>query len=196
MTTDVFPFYGTIQQCWGLLASEYERLTIILGREPFVFTTPKHSVIHQYIPQDGDELRIEFYDIDPRKPLITVEAEPVPGDAREFSIFIHAHENTFHEPAKSAIQTWKQIEQTMRARGHLILPDAAPLKPSMPPKPSRNSSLHAWFDWYHAAKVAGFKVSLAQVAQETGYQYGTVRQRHSAYANERGLIGSKKTNKI
>ena len=193
MTIHVFPFYGTIQQCWDVFFTEYNKLKNALGHEPFIFEAPKHEAIHEYAPKDGDEIMIEFQDSNARRSLISVEAEPKPGDPQQLTIFIHAHENTFQEPGKSAIQIWKQIEQTMRARGHLPDPQAVPQMPVAPLKPASGSRLDAWFDWYHARRNAGLKTTLEDVALETGYTVGTIKQLHAAYAKERGLV-RKKTN--
>ena len=196
MTLDHFPFYGSIQQCWDVFLSEYERLKNVLGREPFIFEVPKQAAIHDYAPKDGDEIVIAFQDSNARHSLISVEAEPKLGDPRQFTIFVHAHENTFQEPGKSAIEIWKQVENAMRARGHLPEPMAVPQRPASPQKPASDSNLITWFDWYHASNQAGFKVHLEDIARETGYAYGTVRQKHSAYAKERGLLNPRKrTNK-
>lgn len=196
MTLDHFPFYGSIQQCWDVFLSEYERLKIVLGREPFIFEVPKHAAIHDYAPKDGDEIVIAFQDSNARHSLISVEAEPKPGDPRQFTIFVHAHENTFQEPGKSVIEIWKQVENAMRARGYLDNPKAVPQKPVISSTPASGSDLNTWFDWYHASNQAGFKVHLEDIARETRYAYGTVRQKHAAYAKERGLLKTRKrTNK-
>ena len=122
MTTDIFPFYGTIQQCWDVCFTEYQRLKKVLGRDPFNFEIPKHADIRAYQPADGDLIYIEIRGSDNKETLVNVEVEPKAGDAHQFTIFIHAHENTFKEPGKSAIEIWKQIENVMRSRGHLTTP--------------------------------------------------------------------------
>jgi len=194
MTTDVFPFFGTIQQLWGILCSEYDKLYKALGREPFFFEQPVHSVFREYTPKDGDEIYIEFREPGKRDDLITIEFEPKAGDAGQFTVFLHVHGNAFQEPHKSAVQIWKQIEESMRARGYLPDPKSAYQKPSLPPKPAPGSSLDGWFDWYHAALDAGFKVTLQEIARETQYAVGTTKQKHAAYAKARGQLRSKKTN--
>jgi hypothetical protein len=113
--THVFPFYGDIHQCWDVFYSEYHRLSEVLGRSPFEFETPKHSTIHEYVPKDGDEIIINFWDTDHKQALLVVEAEIVPDEDRQYNIFVHPQGgNSFEEPLKTALSIWKEVKNALK----------------------------------------------------------------------------------
>ena len=59
--------------------------------------------------------------------------------------------------------------------------------PPRPAEPSTEDPLTDWFDWYHACKNAGYKVTLQDVADRRGYSLSNVKKRHTLYRAERGL---------
>ena len=122
--THVFPFYGTVSQYWDVFYSECRRLAEVLGRRPFEFETPKHSIINEYVPKDGDEIIVNFWDSDRKRILLVVEAEIVADENRQYNISVHPQGNSFEEPFKSAISIWKEIKTALQRTGSR----SAPLK--------------------------------------------------------------------
>ena len=61
-----------------------------------------------------------------------------------------------------------------------------PQKPEKPREGAIKGNIDHWFDWYHDCIRAGYKVTLDEIAEETGYVYGTVKNKHSLYLRERG----------
>ena len=57
--------------------------------------------------------------------------------------------------------------------------------PAKPPEPDTRN-LEDWFDYYHRCRKAGYKVTLKELAEKTGYSHGHVRQRHAEYMAEHG----------
>jgi hypothetical protein len=53
-----------------------------------------------------------------------------------------------------------------------------------PPRPE-GRNLDEWFDWYHAMKDSGLRCTLRDVATGAHYAYGTVKQEHMRYMDER-----------
>jgi hypothetical protein len=51
-------------------------------------------------------------------------------------------------------------------------------RPPKPEKPPADSSLDAWFEWRRAMQEAGYRCTLRDVAEQTAYSYGYVRQEH------------------
>lgn len=63
-------------------------------------------------------------------------------------------------------------------------------RPSPPPKPNKlddGGTLDDWFDWYHDMKGAGFRCTLRDIAKETGYSYGHVKNKHMNYTAEHDI---------
>jgi len=187
--THVFPFHGTLSQSWDVFYSEYRRLSKALGRQPFEFESPKHSTIHEYVPKDGDEIIINFRDADRKQTLLVVEAEIIPDEDNGINIFVHPQGNPFEEPVKSAMSIWKEIRSALKKAG-------IGMRSEQLPKPKSGADLIIFFDRYHQEKNSGRKYTLKQVAEETGFGYLYVRQLHSRYLKERGLVKpEKRTNK-
>lgn len=58
-----------------------------------------------------------------------------------------------------------------------------PVKPDKPLKPETRD-LEDWFRYYHDCQKAGFRVTLRDIADETGYSHDYVRQKHAEYKAE------------
>jgi hypothetical protein len=187
MTPSVFPFYGTIQQCWNVLYSEYSRLEKTLGRTPFEFEFPKHVVIHDYTPKDGDEIYFGFWDSEHRHELLSIEVEVVPEGLGLYNIFVHAHGNVFEEPFKSILIIWMEIKNAMQAGGYLADPNTAHHESPIPLEPPLGSDPFTWLDWRFDMIKAGKKCTLKQLAPKIPLSYGRLRSLHRTYKEERGL---------
>jgi len=78
-----------------------------------------------------------------------------------------------------------QIESVKPAE---LLPDgltvvtksSQPVKPSPPPQ---KSGLNAWFKYHDDCKDLGFKITLNELAHNSGYSYGYIRQKYPVYRN-------------
>jgi hypothetical protein len=53
-----------------------------------------------------------------------------------------------------------------------------------PEKPKKGSSLDTWFKYYHDCKDGGFKCTFEDIAKETDYDAGYLRQLHMHYQAE------------
>jgi hypothetical protein len=190
MTPNVIPFYGTIQQCWDILYSEYNRLEKILGRTPFTFEFPKHADIHDYIPKDGDEIYFEFWDSEHRHEMLSIEVEVVPEGLGLYKIFVHAHGNVFEEPLKSILPIWMEIKNAMQARGYLTDPHLPPSgNPDfLPPEPPSGSTPFTWLDWRLEMLKANGKYKLILLAPKIPISYSRLKAIHRQYKAEHGLV--------
>lgn len=57
-------------------------------------------------------------------------------------------------------------------------------KPEPPPKPAKGKGLDAWFKWYHDMRNDGLRCTLKDVAKETGYTEGYLKQEHAKWMAE------------
>jgi len=188
-------FRGSMAQFWNVVYAEYQRLHVALGHEPFEFTgrNLKTDPIAGYVPKETDSILIAFWDDEHRVEVISVDAE---FSRDKEMVWIMAHDQgAAEEHAKSAFSRWQEVINALEESGRLVDPLAhildnrpqLPAKPEEPPKPERRSDINTWFDWHHEMLIRGFKCTLKEVAEETGYSYGHIRLRHANYKRERGL---------
>lgn len=123
---------------------------------------------------------------------VTIRAKSMPG--REFvGLAEIIAQEAYEEDGKAALSRWIKLRDIWLKQGLLIdtaknltgLAQAA--KPARPPKPEKGADLTLWFDWYHASLAAGYAVILKEIAYETGYHEGTIKQKHILYKKEKGL---------
>ncbi len=115
--THVFPLSGSLTRCWTILHAEYRRLTAVLGIPPFEFELPDPRVmnLNQYIPKNGDEIVINFWDKEHAQVLLSVELESLPDETKNMlQVFVHPHGNAFEEPVRSAMSIWKVVKKTLK----------------------------------------------------------------------------------
>lgn len=56
------------------------------------------------------------------------------------------------------------------------------IEPPKPPEPKKQGGkIDLWLDWYHAMTSNGYKCTLIQVANKSGYSLGYIKQRHMVY---------------
>ena len=123
--THTFSFQGSLTQYWEVLYTEYQRLGSVLGQPPFEFMAPNLQIIKEYIPKNGDEIMITFWDKEHRQELLVVEAELLPDEDKEkVQVIVHPQGNSFEEPVKSAMSIWKEIKTALKRTGG----QSAPLK--------------------------------------------------------------------
>lgn len=116
--THTFSFQGSLTQYWEVLYTEYQRLGSALGQPPFEFTIPNPQIITEYIPKNGDEIIITFWDKEHRQEVLAVEAELLPDEDKEkVQVFVHPQGNPFEEPVESAISIWNEIKSTLNRAG-------------------------------------------------------------------------------
>lgn len=112
--THTFYFHGSLVQYWEVLFTEYKKITKSLGQPPFEFTLSTGQKINEYVPKDGDEIIIYFWDKEHKRELLVVEAELIPDeDKAKVHVFVHPQGNAFEEPVKSAMATWKEIRKSI-----------------------------------------------------------------------------------
>ncbi|MBK5279822.1 MAG: hypothetical protein JJE09_13265 [Bacteroidia bacterium] len=61
-----------------------------------------------------------------------------------------------------------------------------PEKPKKPEMPEKRSGLDNWYRYYHACKGGGWNITLENIAQESGYTPGYIRNNHAAYKRKQG----------
>ena len=116
--THTFSFHGSLVQYWEALFIEYQRLAAILGRPPFEFMSSNSQTIKEYVPKNGDEIIIYFWDKEHKHTLLVVEAELLPDEDKEVvQIVIFPQGNSFEEPVKSAMAIWKEIKIALKRKG-------------------------------------------------------------------------------
>ena len=112
--THTFYFHGSLTQYWEALFAEYQRLAKKLGQPPFEFIPPKGQTIDEYVPKNGEEIIIYFWDKEHKRTLLVVEAELLPDEEKHVvQVFVHPQGNAFEEPVKSAMITWKEIKKAI-----------------------------------------------------------------------------------
>ena len=106
-------YRGSLTHYWEVLYAAYSNP----GNCPFEFElpNPKTVNVNEHVPENGDEIIINFWDKEThRRALLTIEAELVPDEADVVHIFVHPHVNAFEEPGKSAMAIWKEIKAALK----------------------------------------------------------------------------------
>lgn len=112
--THTFHFHGSLAKYWEVLFAEYQRLDTKLKQPPFEFTLPNKQIINEYVPKNGEEIIIYFWDKEHKRTLLVVEAELLPDEEKPVvQVFVHPQGNAFEEPVKSAMVTWKEIRKAI-----------------------------------------------------------------------------------
>jgi hypothetical protein len=86
------------------------------------------------------------------------------------------------------IRGWEEYvaERDSKPRIAEEQPRPAPVtEPQRLPEPG-GENLDQWFDYYYAMKSRGWKFTLADIAEKTGYSYGHVRNKKAEYDAEHG----------
>lgn len=121
--THPFSFQGSLMRYWEVLYAEYQRLSISLGQPPFEFTPSNPQTMSEYIPKNGDEIIIYFWDKEHRHTLLVVEAELLPDeDVETVNVIVHPQGNPFEEPVKSVMSIWKEIKTALERKGRRSYP--------------------------------------------------------------------------
>jgi len=63
-------------------------------------------------------------------------------------------------------------------------PFSKPNKPKI--KPGTLADLDEWYEYYHLVKDGGYKISLREIAEDTGFSIGHIRNRHKKYLDNYG----------
>ncbi len=77
---------------------------------------PSNSqTINEYVPKNGDEIIIYFWDKEHKRELLVVEAELLPDEDKEVvHVVIFPQGNPFEESVKSAMSIWKEIKTALK----------------------------------------------------------------------------------
>lgn len=59
-----------------------------------------------------------------------------------------------------------------------------PMPIEQPSQPRADSPMDQWIEYYHAVKAAGMKISFNKISKLSGYQEGSLRNRHEGCQNE------------
>jgi len=73
-----------------------------------------------------------------------------------------------------------ELQETTQRLAEL---EAMILKPPRPPRPTKGNpaTLAPWFEYYHALDAGGFKYTLGNLAADTGYYPGYIKQLHAQW---------------
>ena len=113
-----YSFHGSLIQYWKTIYTEYQRFTAALGQPPFEFMPSNSQTIKEYVPKDGDEIIIYFWDKEHKHTLLVVEAALLPDeDPEEVQVMVFPQGNSFEEPVKSAMSIWKEIKTSLERTG-------------------------------------------------------------------------------
>lgn len=113
-----YSFHGSLIQYWKTIYTEYQRLTATLGQPPFEFMPSNPQTINEYVPKDGDEIIIYFWDKEHKHTLLVVEAALLPDEkSEEVQVMVFPQGNSFEEPVKSAMSIWKEIKTALKRTG-------------------------------------------------------------------------------
>jgi hypothetical protein len=112
--THTFSFHGSLTQYWDVLFAGYQNFSKSLGHPPFEFMPSNPQTINEYVPKNGDEIIIYFWDKEHKHTLLVVEAELLPDEDKEIvHVIVHPQGNAFEEPVKSAMSIWKEIRKSI-----------------------------------------------------------------------------------
>ncbi|MFC2037692.1 hypothetical protein ACFLYD_06975 [Chloroflexota bacterium] len=114
-----------------------------------------------------------------------------PGDLRVDHEVIE--ESPEAGPRRASVRL-QQIEGNEHSHDE-VAPEAASVKaPTKPPPPAlrpaeprQDASRDEWFDWYHACRKSGFKATLADIADKSGFALSTIKQAHREYKRARAI---------
>jgi hypothetical protein len=113
--THTFSFHGSLTQYWDVLFTGYQNFSNSLGHPPFEFMASNSQTINEYVPKNGDEIIIYFWDNEHKHTLLVVEAELLADvDKDVVSVIVHPQGNSFEEPVKFAMSIWKEIRNTLK----------------------------------------------------------------------------------
>ena len=116
--THTFSFHGSLTQYWEVLFVGYQNFSKSLGRPPFEFMPSNRQIINEYVPNNGDEIIIYFWDKEHKRELLVVEAELLPDEDEDVvHVIVHPQGNSFEEPVKSAMSIWKEIKTVLQRTG-------------------------------------------------------------------------------
>lgn len=179
-------FLKSLIQYWKVVHAEWQRPSRKdpLAQEPF-------RLSHHQPPREFEEVTIEFLDGQRRLGLVTVDALSG-ADGRSTKLLVHIGREAHEEPGQLALSQWNKLKSAWKRKGWLMDPLAQiqprMTKPKKPAKPKSGRRLDLWFGWYHAMRDSGYRCILEEIAQETGYTPGTIKQKHAIYVREKGLI--------
>lgn len=178
-------FRGALARYWQVIYTEWQRPSRQdpLAPKPF-------RLSHLKLPEEFEEVTIEFLDEQGRLGLVTVDALSG-ADGKLVKLIVHLGREAYEQQGKSALLKWNELKNAWERKGWLIDP-LAPIqppaaKPDKPAMPEGDSSLDPWFDWLHSMRASGLKCTLKELAREIGYSHGRIRELHSRYAKARGL---------
>lgn len=178
-------FRGSLVQYWKVIYAEWQRPSRQdpLAHKPF-------RLSHLKLPEEFEEVTIEFLDEQHRLGLVTVDALSG-ADGKSVKLIVHRGREAYEEHGESALRKWNKLKNAWERKGWLIDPLAQiqqhVVKPEKPAMPEHGSHLNLWFDWFHNMQTSGLKCTLQDIARETGYSYGRIRQLHSMYAKANGV---------
>jgi len=110
-----FSFHGSLTQYWDVLFAGYQNFSKSLGHPPFEFMPSNSQTINEYVPKNGDEIIIYFWDNEHKHTLLVVEAELLADEDKEVvHVIVHPQGNSFEEPVKLAMSIWKEIRNSLK----------------------------------------------------------------------------------
>jgi hypothetical protein len=113
--THTFSFHGSLTQYWDVLFAGYQNFSKSLGHPPFDFMPSNSQTINEYVPKNGDEIIIYFWDNEHKHTLLVVEAELLADEDKEVvRVIVHPQGNSFEEPVKFAMLIWKEIRSSLK----------------------------------------------------------------------------------
>jgi hypothetical protein len=176
-------FRGSLVQYWHAVHAEWLR-SIRKYSDP----NGAFRLSHAVPPQPYEEVTIEFMDSHNRLGLVTVDALSG-SNGNLVKLIVHIEREAYQETAQIALKKWERLKNSWLRKGRLfdplVQPQGTNIKPAKIPRPKQGSSMDAWFDWFHNMQALGIRCTLKEIAQETGYSYGRVRQLHAVYLNSR-----------
>jgi hypothetical protein len=198
-----FIFRGSFVQYWKVIFAQWKRTSASIAEPPFEISAPSLSLppFAEYVPKENETLVIAFYD-EKHWEIVAVFADAVIGK-NIVKLTVFYNDEAFEKRGESAYAKWLEIQNAWLEKGWLINPAAyiaeigqLEIRPEQLPKPKTGADLTVFFNRHHQKKKTGQKSTLKQIAEETQFTYGYVRQLYSKYLKERGLAKpEKRTNK-
>jgi len=159
------------------------RFTLVTGHE---FPNKDFNYTEEYF-----ELQ-RLWNTHNRDPLFNLPMEVLRGDRDAIRIWeLFAKANNINQASRDIREMQSQMVEMKKILSRISKPKITQsnsvLKPRKPKLPKRGSGIDIWFDYYHAMNKAGFKMTFAMLAEESGYSKNTFKVEHKRYKLQRGI---------
>lgn len=129
--------------------------TLELAEQKF----PRLISLAEFVSKDSVKITEQILNLSVEEAKMLIEAKPLIEDFKDSYI--------------------SEVRNNNRTQNNII---GNPQVPPKPPEPKRSGGkINLWLDWYHSMQDNGYKCTLEDVANKSGYSLGYIKQRHMIY---------------